>query len=57
MGNFFTQTNIVFQLCQYIRCNNGEPVVEMCAAGLYWNQNILSCDWPSNVDTSKCTIP
>lgn len=32
-------------------------MLEQCSSGLYWNQNILGCDWPASVDTSNCNEP
>lgn len=31
--------------------------MEQCGPGLVWNQDIITCDWPENVDTSGCTMP
>nr|ACR23314.1 chitinase 4 precursor [Penaeus vannamei] len=42
---------------KYYRCYNGEPHVEVCPNNLFWNQFILQCDKPVNVDTSGCNIP
>ncbi|XP_047477009.1 chitinase-3-like protein 1 [Penaeus chinensis] len=42
---------------KYYWCYNGEPHVEVCPNGLFWNQLILQCDNPVHVDTSSCNIP
>ncbi|XP_071539408.1 chitinase-3-like protein 1 [Panulirus ornatus] len=42
---------------KYYWCYGGSPHVEVCPNGLYWNQNILQCDYPTHVDTNKCNIP
>ncbi|XP_042215120.1 acidic mammalian chitinase-like [Homarus americanus] len=39
---------------QYYWCYQGSPHMETCADGLYWNQNIPSCDSPANVNTDDC---
>ncbi|XP_063604125.1 endochitinase-like [Penaeus indicus] len=39
---------------KYFWCYNGEPHLEFCNPGLYWSQNCQCCDWPENIDTSKC---
>jgi len=41
---------------KYIQCTGVEPVVNTCGSPLLWNQSILSCDWPDNVDTSNCKL-
>jgi len=33
---------------QYVECSNGTPNTMSCASGLVWNQELETCDWPSN---------
>ncbi|ROT76531.1 chitinase [Penaeus vannamei] len=39
---------------KYYWCYNGDPHLEFCNPGLYWSQGCQCCDWPENIDTSKC---
>ncbi|OXA44044.1 endochitinase [Folsomia candida] len=41
---------------KYVRCVNGNPQVNTCSGGLYWNHPFKTCDWPANVDTSNCNV-
>jgi len=34
---------------QYLRCIYGKQMLMSCPSGLYWNQAVTTCDWPSNV--------
>lgn len=36
----------------YYRCNWGQMMKFQCPGGLHWNNQILTCDWPSGV---KCS--
>ena len=38
-------------------CVNGDPVLENCSPGTYWNPDNNTCDFPDNVDTSNCNEP
>lgn len=35
---------------KYVECVNGIADVLSCGEGLLWNQSILGCDYPENVD-------
>ncbi|XP_066278674.1 acidic mammalian chitinase-like [Branchiostoma lanceolatum] len=35
---------------KYIQCWGGQMFTGTCAAGLQWNQAIMGCDWPYNVN-------
>ncbi|XP_042877192.1 endochitinase-like [Penaeus japonicus] len=41
---------------KYYWCYNGDPHLEFCNPGLFWNQDCQCCDWPENIDTSKCNM-
>ncbi|XP_076044184.1 chitinase-3-like protein 1 [Oratosquilla oratoria] len=41
---------------EYYRCVAGQPIIQFCPVGLFWNQNILNCDDPIHVDTNACQI-
>merc|ERR1712127_465639 len=34
----------------YYVCVHGDAVSMPCPAGLYWNTDLNTCDWPDNVD-------
>ena len=38
---------------RYYQCDNGFPHELTCPAGLLWNQDLLACDWSSNVKCSS----
>ena len=39
--------------CQkFYQCDHGHPVEKTCAYGLLWNNVLVNCDWPSNVQCS-----
>ena len=38
---------------RYFQCDNGLPRELTCPAGLLWNQDLLACDWSSNVKCSS----
>ena len=37
---------------RYYQCDNGFPHELTCPAGLLWNQDLLACDWSSNIECS-----
>ena len=37
---------------RYFQCDNGLPRELTCPAGLLWNQDLLACDWSSNIECS-----
>nr|WOK42677.1 endochitinase [Diaphanosoma celebensis] len=39
---------------KYYWCLPQGTVTETCPTGTYWNTVVNNCDWPANVDTSKC---
>ena len=40
---------------QFYRCVGATPYFFNCPAGLYFNPNILACDWPFNVECASST--
>jgi hypothetical protein len=46
-GEFFKE----HQNCEYFYiCQDGYPAeLKQCPQGLYWNQELLVCDYPNNV--------
>jgi len=35
---------------KFIQCSNGQAYSKNCAVGLYFNEKLKVCDWPSNVN-------
>jgi len=35
---------------KFIQCSNGQAYSKNCAVGLYFNDKLKVCDWPSNVN-------
>ena len=33
---------------KFYKCDHGEAVIHECTAGLVWDHNILTCNWPNN---------
>lgn len=40
---------------KYIHCNEGNPIVRPCPAGLLFNPTLTVCDWPQNVQCGGTT--
>ncbi|KAL0821214.1 hypothetical protein ABMA28_005821 [Loxostege sticticalis] len=42
---------------KFYKCTYGVPVEQNCPSGLFFNTELLQCDWRSNVDCSDRNVP
>jgi len=41
---------------KFYQCDQGKPIEKSCHPGTVFNTGSGACDWPTNVDTSHCTL-
>lgn len=51
---FHISSQPTYLFFQYYRCVHNKKIEFKCRPGTAWNQKMMTCDWPENIEKENC---